>query len=190
MRTLIYMVRHGESPKLEGNERTRGLTDKGKKAAKRLSERLRDEEIDVFFSSPYLRAVMTLEELAANADKEIQTRENLKELVFSNEDGIMPDHELYPLVSRMFTDRNLRSPGGESAAECQSRAVAVLEELLMQYGGKKIAIGTHGAVMALMMEHYDARYNLDFLLKTSKPDVYKMSFDQGRLIEVERLWAE
>lgn len=28
--TTIYMVRHGESPKTEGNERTRGLTEKGK----------------------------------------------------------------------------------------------------------------------------------------------------------------
>ena len=29
MNTYIYMVRHGESPKLEGDERTRGLTEKG-----------------------------------------------------------------------------------------------------------------------------------------------------------------
>ncbi len=28
MSTFVYMVRHGESPK-EGNERTRGLTEKG-----------------------------------------------------------------------------------------------------------------------------------------------------------------
>ncbi len=30
MKTFIYMVRHGESPKTEENERTRGLTEKGK----------------------------------------------------------------------------------------------------------------------------------------------------------------
>ena len=28
MSTYIYMVGHGESPKLEGNERMRGLTEK------------------------------------------------------------------------------------------------------------------------------------------------------------------
>ena len=28
MNTYIYMVRHGESPKLDGGERTRGLTEK------------------------------------------------------------------------------------------------------------------------------------------------------------------
>ncbi|SFL30896.1 2,3-bisphosphoglycerate-dependent phosphoglycerate mutase [Paenibacillus sp. 1_12] len=30
MKTIIYMVRHAESPYTEGNERTRGLTPKGK----------------------------------------------------------------------------------------------------------------------------------------------------------------
>lgn len=29
MSTFIYMVRHGESLKIEGNERTRGLSEKG-----------------------------------------------------------------------------------------------------------------------------------------------------------------
>ena len=28
MSTYIYMVEHGESPKLEGNERMRGLTER------------------------------------------------------------------------------------------------------------------------------------------------------------------
>lgn len=190
MITYIYMVRHGESPKMEGSERARGLTDKGERDAKRITELLMHEGLDVFFSSPYLRAVLTIEELAKSVGKKIQTHEDLKEIVFSNDDSIMPDHELYPLVSSMFSDRNLCSPGGESAADCQTRAVAVLKEILRQYGGKKIALGTHGAVMTLMMEHFDSRYDLDFLLRTSKPDVYKMTFEQECLIKVERLCAD
>lgn len=37
MNTYIYMVRHGESPKLEGDERTRGLTEKGTLDAHRVT---------------------------------------------------------------------------------------------------------------------------------------------------------
>lgn len=33
MNTFIYMIRHGDSPK-EGNERTRGLTEKGETDAR------------------------------------------------------------------------------------------------------------------------------------------------------------
>ncbi|EJS58643.1 hypothetical protein ICG_01849 [Bacillus cereus BAG1X1-3] len=42
MNTYIYMVRHGESPKLEGNERTRGLTEKGILDAQRVTEIIRN----------------------------------------------------------------------------------------------------------------------------------------------------
>lgn len=49
MITYIYMVRHSESPKAEGTERTRGLTEKGKMDSERISKTLQEEEIDLFF---------------------------------------------------------------------------------------------------------------------------------------------
>ena len=61
MNTYIYMVRHGESPKLEGSERTRGLTEKGSLDAHRVTDILKAEAIDTFISSPYKRAVLTIE---------------------------------------------------------------------------------------------------------------------------------
>lgn len=64
MNTYIYMVRHGESPKLEGNERTRGLTEKGILDAQRITEILETEGINTFISSPYKRAMLTIEESA------------------------------------------------------------------------------------------------------------------------------
>lgn len=114
MNTYIYMVRHGESPKVDGNERTRGLTDKGKEDAKRITEVLKNERIDIFYSSPYSRAVLTIKDLAKAAGKEIIVHEDLKEIVFSCDDKIMSDNDLYPLVSKMFQDREFPSPGGES----------------------------------------------------------------------------
>lgn len=52
MKTCLYMVRHGESPKSEGNERTRGLTEKGNADAQHAAQLLRKEGIDIFLSSP------------------------------------------------------------------------------------------------------------------------------------------
>lgn len=49
MITYIYMVRHSESPKAQGTERTRGLTEKGKEDSERISKMLQKEEIDLFF---------------------------------------------------------------------------------------------------------------------------------------------
>lgn len=43
MKTIIYMVRHGESPYNEGNERTRGLTPKGKVDIEKVTKLLMGE---------------------------------------------------------------------------------------------------------------------------------------------------
>lgn len=60
MSTLVYMVRHCESPKA-GNERTRGLTEKGYLDAQRVIDILKDEEIDAVVSSLYIRSLLTVE---------------------------------------------------------------------------------------------------------------------------------
>lgn len=189
MNTFIYMVRHGESPKGGGeNERTRGLTEKGKLDVHRITQLLKEEGIEVFVSSPYKRAILSVQDLAACSGKEVIVFEDLKERIFLNEDDRIPDKELYPLLKKSFSDSTFALTGAESNADCQKRAVTVLNELLTTYQGGKVAIGTHGAVMALMMGYYDSQYDLDFLLHTSKPDIYRMGFDGHELVGVQRLW--
>lgn len=188
MQTYIYMVRHGESPKLEEDERTRGLTEKGWLDAHRITELLKDEGITVFTSSPYNRAILTIQELAHSLGKEIVVFEDLKETVFAEESTCMADKELYPVVRKMFADPEFSLPGGETRMDCQKRAVAVLKEILKTYAGQKVAIGTHGMIMTLMMEYFDRQYDVDFLFQTSKPDVYRMEFIGEELVEVQRLW--
>ena len=172
MNTYIYLVRHGESPKTEGNERTRGLTDKGKLDSHRITELLKAEEIDTFISSPYSRAMMTIEESAQYYGKEIIIFEDLKELIFSRGDMIISDKEIYPLVRRMFSDPDYSQHLGESINDCKRRSVARLKEILKKNKGHKIVIGTHGLIMTLMMRYFDSQYGYEFLMQTSKPDIY------------------
>lgn len=42
--------------------------------------------------------------------------------------------------------------------------------------------------MTLMMGYYDSKYGLNFLLQTSKPDIYRMEFNGQELVEIKRLW--
>ncbi|MFK4293668.1 2,3-bisphosphoglycerate-dependent phosphoglycerate mutase [Bacillus sp. RC240] len=190
MNTYIYMVRHGESPKLEGDERTRGLTEKGILDAHRVTEILETEGIDTFISSPYKRAMLTIERSANYHEKEIVVYENLKECRFLSEDKIISDKEVYPLVKKMFSNPDFTLTGGESYVDCQRRVVKILKEILMDFQGHKIVVGTHGLVMTLMMNYFDNQYGLEFLMNTSKPDVYKLEFKDEQLINVERLWRE
>ncbi|MDA2732483.1 histidine phosphatase family protein [Bacillus cereus] len=188
MNTYIYMVRHGESPKLDGGERTRGLTEKGSLDVHKVTDILKTEGIDTFISSPYKRAVLTIEKTANLYEREILIYENLKECMFSSGDQVISDKEVYPLVQKMFSNPGYALAEGESYADCQRRVVKVLKEILMDFQGQKIVIGTHGLVMTLMMNYFDKQYGFEFLMNTSKPDIYKMEFKEKQLINVERLW--
>lgn len=187
MSTTVYMVRHGDSPK-EGNERTRGLTEKGYEDAQRVAELLRDKEIDVVVSSPYLRSILTVEQVALHTDKEVMVIEDLRERVFSSSDNRLDDKELGPLLEKSFEDFTFSLEGGEANAACQKRAVQVLKELLHRYKDKSIVIGTHGAVMTLMMNYFNASFDLEFLYSTTKPDIYRLEFNNEVLVSVERVW--
>lgn len=188
MNTYIYMVRHGESPKLDGGERTRGLTEKGSLDVHKVTDILKTEGIDTFISSPYKRAVLTIEKTANLYEREILIYENLKECMFSSGDQVISDKEVYPLVQKMLSNPGYALAEGESYADCQRRVVKVLKEILMDFQGQKIVIGTHGLVMTLMMNYFDKQYGFEFLMNTSKPDIYKMEFKEKQLMNVERLW--
>ncbi len=44
--------------------------------------------------------------------------------------------------------------------------------------------------MTLMMEHFDRKFDYDFLMNMTKPDIYKMTFDNEKLIDVQRVWKD
>lgn len=165
MSTFVYMVRHGESPK-EGNERTRGLTEKGYLDAQRVTDIMKDEEVDAVVSSPYVRSILTVEKLAQQIGRKVLVFEDLKERIFSSEDNRVSDKELFPLLEKSFSETNFSLEGGESNADCQKRAIKVLKELLDTFRDKKVVIGTHRAVMTLMMGHFDSTYDLNFYIQS------------------------
>ncbi|MDT3428606.1 2,3-bisphosphoglycerate-dependent phosphoglycerate mutase [Paenibacillus forsythiae] len=188
MDTSLYMIRHAVSPYLRGQERNRGLSEQGAADARRVKAILKHEDIAHFVSSPYARAVATMQPLAEEAGKEITLYEGLREREFGDLDREFGDEELLAAVRRSFEDRHFKLDGGESAQEAEARAVPIIEQLLGKHAGSKIAIGTHGNLMAIIMHFYNKAYGFDFLLATTKPDIYKMEFAGQKLVSVERLW--
>ncbi|MDQ0112375.1 histidine phosphatase family protein [Paenibacillus harenae] len=186
--TTIYMVRHAESPYMDGSERTRGLSVEGKKKARQVADLLINEGINLIVSSPYARAKLTVEGLAHKLNLDIIEIEDLRERHFAGDDYKISDEEFVPAVNRMFEDPSYALPGGESNLVCQNRAVAALKTLLIEHNGSKIAIGTHGNVMTLMIGYFDSSFGFDFLMQTDKPDVYKLEFEGLELKSVTRLW--
>jgi 2,3-bisphosphoglycerate-dependent phosphoglycerate mutase len=167
-----------------GQERTRSLTDKGVADAHKVGMILHNEIIDCYVSSPYKRAIQTIENAAG--DYEIELFEDLRE----REIGRIPDNKFKESKLQVYEDFEFSFPEGESSNDAQHRAITVLLDLLQAYEGKKIVLGTHGDIMTLMLNYFDKTYHYDFWESTTIPDVYKLDFHKMDLIRVTRKWAD
>lgn len=184
MKTIIYFVRHAESPYIAGLERTRGLSENGVKAALQVKKILENSEIDYIISSPYERAIQTIKPLADALRKEIILFEGLKERML----GEIGEVSFKEAKQTLYTNFQCKYNLGESSKEAQGRAILELKTILNKYKGKTLVIGTHGDIMTLMMNYFDDQYSIDFWESTSMPDIYKLQLNDSRLIHVQRLW--
>ncbi|WJH36633.1 histidine phosphatase family protein [Paenibacillus sp. CC-CFT747] len=189
MKTILYFVRHADSPYVPGKEHTRGLSAAGAAASRQIAERLKDLPVDGVVSSSYVRAVQTVQPLAESRGLPIREYEGLRERLIGGEESEAPWEEIRNAIERSFTDHDYALEGGETTKEARLRALPILEELLEEYEGRAVAIGTHGNIMTILMNHYEPRCDYAFWQETSRPDLYRMTFDGSRLESIERLWS-
>ncbi|MDH6426643.1 MULTISPECIES: histidine phosphatase family protein [unclassified Paenibacillus] len=188
MKTYIYMVRHAVSPFVLGNERERGLSEKGHADAYRIKELLAEEKITYFVSSPYRRAVETIKYLAEASNQEIELYEELRERAIGSVEIEISEDDFLQGIRTSFNDKQYKMSDGESTQEAQERAIPVIKQLIQQHKGGKIALGTHGNIMTIILNYFDKKYGYEFFEQTSKPDIYKLEFEELELTHVERLW--
>ncbi|MGG4128132.1 histidine phosphatase family protein [Paenibacillus illinoisensis] len=186
-RTILYFVRHAESAYVEGQERERGLTERGCGDAAIVAEVLSQEKIQWYYSSPYRRAVDTIQELADRSSAPVFMEEDLRERQLSDER--VKHANFLESKRRLYLAPSFAYPGGESGEQAGARAVAVIERILDTHAGQKVVIGTHGDVMTLIFQYYDSSYGYDFWKSTTMPDIYKLEFNMEHELEgVTRLW--
>jgi 2,3-bisphosphoglycerate-dependent phosphoglycerate mutase len=181
--TTIYFVRHAHSS-YTPDELKRPLSPAGLSDAEQVTKILQNEPINVAISSPYKRAVQTIAGISEHFNIPIREEVELRERLLS----AYPLEDFEIAVRTVWEDPSFSWPGGESNKEAQRRGVNCLLHLLEQYEGKSIVIGTHGNIMALIMQHFDPKYDFAFWQSLSMPDIYKLVFSQHTLLSVERLW--
>ena len=186
--TNLYMVRHAESPFVFGEERTRGLSEDGLRAAIKVADVLEREDIDLIASSGYERSKQTVLCLAERKNLPILEYEELRERPIKGLHYKAPWEELVVAIEKSFKDLDYALDGGESTRYAQERAIPVIKGLLDTHKGKNIVIGTHGNIMTIIMNYFDPQYGFEFWKRATLPDIYKLSFLKGQLLNVERLW--
>ncbi|HDR4419314.1 TPA: histidine phosphatase family protein [Bacillus cereus] len=180
--TTIYFVRHAHSTYTK-EERERPLSEQGHLDAKNVARLLKDKHIDVVISSPYTRAIQTVQGIANTYDISIQIEEDLRERLLSSE----PVADFNDAIENVWEDWSFAYEGGESNDVAQRRAVICMQSILKKYKGKNIVIGTHGNIMVLLMNYFDSKYDFQFWKTLHMPDVYKLTFDNNCFSSAERI---
>lgn len=183
METNIYFVRHAHSV-YTSDELGRPLSERGFHDADKVTNILKNESIQIVVSSPYKRAFQTVEGTAKFINVPINVVEDFKERELS----LKPVDNFERAVTKVWEDFTFAWEGGESNIQAQKRGVDALYQVLKLYSGKNVAIGTHGNLMVLIMNHFDAAFDFEFWRQLDMPDIYKLCFNGINLKQVIRVW--
>lgn len=151
----ILVIRHGETDwnaqgRLQGTLDT-PLNSRGIQQASVAAHSLKDQEIQVIYASPMLRARKTAEIISETIGAPLIFREELREKDFGDMQGLRVDEidALYgDLLWEMRSVLDLAPPGGESSTEVILRLKPVIEEIKALK--KRVLIVTHGAVARVL----------------------------------------
>ena len=176
--TRVYFVRHAQPEHDWEEDRTRPLTEEGKKDSAIVLEFLKDKKIDAFYCSPYKRSMDTIAEAADFFTKEIITDERLRE----REKG--PDGNNHGMFQKRWDDHDYNEEGGESIAMVQKRNIEALNEILSDNTDKDIVIGTHGTALSTIQNFYDSNFGREDFLRIidRMPYIIELDFEGDKLI--------
>jgi len=167
MNNTYYFIRHAHSS-YTPDEINRPLSDKGRESLAQI-EFLADKLITAIYSSPYQRAVQTVEPLAQSLKLAIQTDKRLIERKLSSQ--AIADQDFEKCLLQLWSQPTFSFVGGESNQQAQQRALALLYELESKHQNEEIIISSHGNLICVLLSAFDSSIDYDFWRSLSFPDV-------------------
>jgi len=188
--TRIVLVRHAEA---QGNV-TRvfhgwtdsSLTEKGIRQARRLAERMKDENIDCIYSSDLKRAYDTANFIADIKDLDVFIDKKLREINGGDWENISFDdliktwpEELFNLNNCLY---NLSAPNGENVLDFYARIVSSIERIISENENKNICIVTHGTAIKLILCYFYSRpiEEVETIMWSDNTAVSYITFDNNK----------
>ena len=177
----LYIVRHA---KAEGQPPEAKLTELGEKQAESLVTFFQGREINAIYSSPFLRAVKTIQPLALERGLPVIQDERLSERVLS--ETALEDWMMH--LEKSFEDFDYFLKGGESNQSAFERASSFIEDIMNSSDDHIIAV-SHGNLTTLLLNYFDDRFGYKELMELSNPDVYHIILEDEKN-DVNRIWTE
>ena len=184
MRTIVYFVRHAEPNFNNHDDMSRELSEKGLKDRSLVTEFLKDMQIDAVLSSPFKRAVDTVQEFTEKQGMAIEVIEDFRERRIDS--GWIEDFKGF--CKKQWEDFDYKLSDGENLGEVQQRNVTALEDVLKRYAGKNIVVGSHGTALSTIINYYDKSFGYAQFeeIRTLMPWVVKFCFEGSECVEIQK----
>lgn len=176
--TEIITVRHAKV-EYTPDDKERALSKEGKEQIKDVLKNLKHKEIDVIYSSPFIRAIDTIKSYAEYRNFKIHIVEDLKERKVS--DHFIDDFETFAI--KQWKDFDYKLPYGESLREVQERGIKVIEKIIKKNKGKTIVVGTHGTFLGVLLNHYEKKCDYIFWKNLQMPAIISIIIDSQGLVK-------
>ena len=111
----IYLIRHGKAS-MEGADRERKLDEDGKIQAKSICKKIKNQFKDKkirIISSPFRRAIQTIESLSEDMRQNIEKSEALIEINIGKDEKISK----HQIIEKMWSDKYFKVKNGSSQSE-------------------------------------------------------------------------
>lgn len=177
----IYIVRHCEA---NGQPSESSLTQKGFEQSIELNQFFSTKQIDRIISSPFLRAIQSIEPTVKSKQLKLETDNRLAERILSTKE--YPDW--LKKLEETYNNVELKFDGGESSKEATMRVLSLIEEVINNKFEHTIIV-THGNLMSLLLRHYDQEFGFEQWKMLSNPDVFELNVETHQT-KHKRIWNE
>lgn len=176
----VLLVRHAEAVPVgapgwdAANDDERPLTEAGRRAAQELADELEPYVITRVYSSPYRRAVETVEPTAERRALPITVLQDLRErrLTPTQRDDWLE------VLRAAWEDPDYALEGAESGRAAQMRGMGVLDLLRVRHpDGGRLLLGSHGNLISLILHALEPGVDADFHLAMPNPAIYHLEHD-------------
>lgn len=158
--TTIYLIRHSKPLKVNNtlnndnlqiqNEKS-SLSIEGEQIAQEKLNKKEFDNLDILFSSNYVRAIQTAKYLSAKNNLEINIISDLGERKF----GIDSWNQLPENFERkQFLDETYKIGTGENQKEVRNRMYSAIMKILVENRNKRIAIVSHATAISYLLKKW------------------------------------
>lgn len=169
----MVLVRHALSvfPIPDGPDEThRPLTAEGVRQAQNLVAESTLLAPAVVWSSPYRRAIQTVEPCATHLGLPVLVSSRLREW----DSGLEPTPDYLRHYERSWSDPDLARPNGESLAQLTRRSVSALASLARGAPGATVIVGSHGTFISWALVGFGVDVDFSFTRAMPMPAAYHL----------------